>query len=506
MPLTSFPGSPSVGSAVYGWTSPGGREYGIIGLYNGTAVVDITNPTSPVLVGHIPGPSSQWHEMVTHGNYLYAVNETSGGVQIINLTNADTGSVTLSGTYTASGLSTVHTIQTNPASNTLYLNGSNRYSGALLALNIAGNGTLSFAGAWTSTGSRYVHDSTIVNFTSGPNAGKEICFANCGRSGLYIIDVTNKAAMTTLGSIDIYLSPPNGPGGGYTHSGVLTPDGHYYIVNDELDEDDGRTSWPTTYVFDVSDLSNPTLAYTFTNTAATFIDHNSNLINGYLLLSAYEGGVRVYDARNPLALTETGYYDTYPASTNFSFNGVWGVYGYFASGNLVASDRQSGLWVLDPSEAMGLGAPITDITVNDGVHMGGGAKEARKSDNGYYQVSFAPRLWAEILPTTTATFGLQTTVTPSNFVDIVVEGKVSGVQNAYTLVQAKNKNTGQWVNLGAFVLLSTTDIQRTFTNLPGSSYVQNGGRIDIRLLTVDFSGGTQMTASFDMVRATVRKS
>src|SRR5262245_25166873 len=61
--------APSSGSSCWGYTSPSGREYAILGTNTQTVFVEITNPTSPVIVGGIPHPTSQWNEMIVHGSY-----------------------------------------------------------------------------------------------------------------------------------------------------------------------------------------------------------------------------------------------------------------------------------------------------------------------------------------------------------------------------------------------------------------------------------------------------
>jgi len=43
------------GNDSWGWTDPqNGKEYAIIGLDNGTAFIDISNPTNPVYLGKLP--------------------------------------------------------------------------------------------------------------------------------------------------------------------------------------------------------------------------------------------------------------------------------------------------------------------------------------------------------------------------------------------------------------------------------------------------------------------
>ena len=45
-------------------------------------------------------------------------------------------------------------------------------------------------------------------------------------------------------------------------------------------------------------------------------------------------------------MTEIGFFDTYPADDNTEFNGVWNVYPYFPSGNIILSDIEKGLFVV----------------------------------------------------------------------------------------------------------------------------------------------------------------
>jgi choice-of-anchor B domain-containing protein len=44
--------------------------------------------------------------------------------------------------------------------------------------------------------------------------------------------------------------------------------------------------------------------------------------------------------------TEIGFFDTYPNNDGANFNGVWSVYPYFPSGNILISDINGGLFVI----------------------------------------------------------------------------------------------------------------------------------------------------------------
>ena len=89
IPLNNFAGSPTSGNDCWGYVSPSGREYAIMGLSNGTAFVEITDPSSPVIAGLITGPNSLWRCMKVYGAYCYAGSEGGGGVQVIDMTNID---------------------------------------------------------------------------------------------------------------------------------------------------------------------------------------------------------------------------------------------------------------------------------------------------------------------------------------------------------------------------------------------------------------------------------
>jgi hypothetical protein len=58
--------------------------------------------------------------------------------------------------------------------------------------------------------------------------------------------------------------------------------------------------------------------------------------------------MRALDVHNPANPMELGFYDTYTANPDTvpgPFGGCWGVYPYFPSGKIIASDMQSGLFV-----------------------------------------------------------------------------------------------------------------------------------------------------------------
>jgi hypothetical protein len=97
---------------------------------------------------------------------------------------------------------------------------------------------------------------------------------------------------------------------------------------------------------------NPVQAATWQPTGiTTSIVHNVEINGNLAVIAHYSAGVRLLDIANPTAPVEIAWYDTYPSDNNSNFNGCWGVY-MFPSGKIIASDRQTGLYVLNPNSVL----------------------------------------------------------------------------------------------------------------------------------------------------------
>ena len=100
---------------------------------------------------------------------------------------------------------------------------------------------------------------------------------------------------------------------------------------------------------DVQDLNNIFIAGTYIGPTRA-IDHNLYIINDIIYLSNYRAGLRILKINNVANadFTEIGYFDIYPSSDSANFNGAWSVYPYYASGNVVISGIEQGLFVVTP--------------------------------------------------------------------------------------------------------------------------------------------------------------
>jgi choice-of-anchor B domain-containing protein len=336
-------GDHASGNDCWGYVSEAGREYAIMGLQKGYGVVEITDPDNPTIIANIEGPASLWHDAKVLGDYFYGVSEGGGGVQVVDLRDVDNGIATLVQDKAQAGHRSTHNIAANPDSGYLYLCGANIQNGGLVALSLEDPENPTIEGAWNAF---YVHDATIVSYTEGPMAGREIAFCASGTgvgfgdTGLRVVDVTDKNNMHLIG--EAFWSMP-----AYSHQCWLSEDKQLLYLGDELDEM-GGVGTTRTMVFDVSDPASPKLVNTFTN-GSTASDHNMYTKGGYLYQANYTSGLRVYDvASDPDNPKEVAYFDTHPDSNAVTFNGAWSVYPFFPSGNMIISDMQRGLFVVTP--------------------------------------------------------------------------------------------------------------------------------------------------------------
>jgi hypothetical protein len=113
-------------------------------------------------------------------------------------------------------------------------------------------------------------------------------------------------------------------------------------------------------VWNISNLSNVTLVTTWLPTnISTSVVHNVEIYGNFALVAHYSAGVRLVKISNPASPQEVAWYDTYPTNNSSNYNGCWGVY-LLPSGKIIASDRQTGLYVLRTS------VPLTGITNENG--------------------------------------------------------------------------------------------------------------------------------------------
>ena len=77
--------------------------------------------------------------------------------------------------------------------------------------------------------------------------------------------------------------------------------------------------------------------------------HNGIIRGELAYIPYYHDGLRVFDISDPNNPTQIWEYDTYIPSDHDSYKGAWGVYPYLPSGNIIVSDMQTGLYIIELS-------------------------------------------------------------------------------------------------------------------------------------------------------------
>ncbi len=339
------------GNDSWGWTDPSTNiEYVLMGLNNGTAFVDISDAENPIYLGKLPTATtnSSWRDVKVYNNHAFIVSEASDhGMQVFDLTKLRNvtnppETFTVDKHYTAFG--SAHNIVINEATGYAYPVGTDRsgtFRGGPLFINI--QDPLNPIGEGGYAEDAYSHDAQVVTY-SGPDTdytGKEILIGS-NENEIAIVDVSDKRNPQRISTIS-YNNVR------YTHQGWFTEDQRYFIVGDELDETSfGFNS--RTIIFDFSDLDNPSFKSEYLGPTAA-IDHNGYVNGNLYYLANYTAGIRVIDISDIANgnLSEVGFFDTYRDNNDASFDGVWNVYPYFNSGNIVISDINSGLYIVKKS-------------------------------------------------------------------------------------------------------------------------------------------------------------
>ena len=311
---------------VWGYTAPNGDEYALLCSTTGLVVVDITSPATPIERGWFPWASSTWRDCRTYGTYAYVVTEATSGFQIINLQNPN--SPTLVGTFGTAYTNNAHNICIDEGAGRLYLVGTNAGTQVFDLLTNPANP--SYVGqAYSSGNSSYYHDLCVEN---GYGYGAMIY-----NGDLRIFDV-GTFPPTTLSNIQ---TPGN-----FTHNAWPNAAGTLCVTTDEI-------SGGVVKFFDITNKSNPIALGQFTPNAIT-IPHNAFIVGNLCHVSWYSMGYRCIDISDPNNPVEVASYDTYPGTTN-SYDGCWGCYPFLPSGNILASDRNTGLYIVRPN--------LTDLAV-----------------------------------------------------------------------------------------------------------------------------------------------
>lgn len=339
--------------ACWGWVHPTTlHEYGVIGSTAGTYILDVTDPTNPIETDYIPHRQTDaiWHEYKTFGNYLYIISDDGGNnsLQIADLSTLPDSAHVF---YDSDSIfNNAHTLFIE--GNKLYVASVTGGPGGFSSMNV-----YSLSNPELPTLIRRLSDDfPSVNHVHDMFVSNDTVYASCGYQGLYIFkfdELLNQ--FVNLGSLT------NFPTQRYNHSSELSPDHQYLYMCDEVP--DGMP-WS---IVDVSDISNPTVLSTM-NSNPGCTPHNPYVEGNLLYMAAYQDGLYVYDITIPETPVEVGYFDTHPQNAagtypQPAYQGCWAAYTKLPSGNILASDMQLGLFILDVS---GLPTNINNVSSDAG--------------------------------------------------------------------------------------------------------------------------------------------
>ena len=358
------------GNDSWGWTDPqNGKEYALVGLDNGTAFIDVSDPVNAVYLGKLPThtQNSTWRDIKTYNNHAFIVSEASNhGMQVFDLTrlrDVSNPPETFDEDAHYSGFGNAHNIIINEDSGYAYGVGTSTFNGGPHFVDISDPTNPTPAGGYSDDS--YSHDAQVVTY-SGPDTehlGKEILIGS-NENEIAIVDITNKNNPIGLSTIS-YSNVE------YTHQGWFTEDQRYFIVGDEIDEINVGFN-TRTIIFDFEDLDNPSFHFEYEGPTEA-IDHNGYVKGDKYYLSNYRAGMRVLDISQigNENITEIGFFDTYPDSDSANFDGAWNVYPFFASNNIVISDINRGFFLVrEPSIGQDTGvvaitSPVTGSGLSD---------------------------------------------------------------------------------------------------------------------------------------------
>ena len=333
---------------VWGYVSPDGTEYALVGLDTGVAVVSLANPDEPRLVGVTSGVRSIWRDMKTYGQYGYAVADQPGtqeGLTVIDLH-------ALPDTFAVSYIQDTVTSTRRPfyRAHNLYIDTLNG-----LLYTSGGDGNVNAGGMqiWDLK----ADPSQPRRIALGPPVYSHDVYVQDGimyaseiyQGVLALYDVSDVHNITKLGQVQTPFL--------FTHNAWANADNSLVFTTDEKAN-------ASVAAYDISDPADIQLLDEYRpliSLGSGTIPHNVHVIDDYLSISYYTDGLRVVDASVPTNLIEVANYDTWPGQ-NGNYNGDWGAYPFLPSGLTLVSDRSTGLYVVEVNyqRAARLRGTVTD--------------------------------------------------------------------------------------------------------------------------------------------------
>lgn len=320
---------------IWGYTDQTtGKEYALLCVRGeGLSIIDISD--QPIEVGFVPSiqVGSDAKDVKVYNHYAVLIKETEPA-QIIDISDPENPNV----------VSTIHfglSVEDGGAHN-CYINDQYLYvighdAGGLEIYDLTNPESPQWAGDYITY---YYHDIYVKD-------GIAYAAAIYG-DGVDILDVSNPSNIQLLANF-------NYEGSG-AHNCWTTEDGNYVIVGDEI----GDGNWIR--IFDIQYLDNISMVAEYIVDPESAV-HNAYVDGNLMYVAHYTEGVRIVDLSDPESPVEVAYYDTY-LPNEYGYVGCWSVFPYFESGKIIASDMQSGLYILEHQQSVNIEKPIVPAGFN----------------------------------------------------------------------------------------------------------------------------------------------
>jgi len=314
-----------------GW---GETNYAYIAHYannNGLHIVDISDPTNPVLASTFLSASG-WNdlrdvevEQIGKRTIAFASSDTGGGLLIVDVTDHTAPQELYRITAADGGTNTVHTVSVDGN----YLYEADSRTPNIRVFDVSTPEQPTFVRIIQSDSGGPVHEVTALN-------GRLYTAVIDSRGASEVYDITNvgdpSLPVPLLSSI---------PSGSSAHTAWPSDDGTIVAVARETAGGDVR-------LWDISDLSTPVLDAVISLPRSETYSLHEVMIDGNLLyISAYQAGVLVYDITDPTNPVQIGSYKTNNLQPPFTgYDGCWGVFPFLGQDRILAFDMRTGISIL----------------------------------------------------------------------------------------------------------------------------------------------------------------
>jgi choice-of-anchor B domain-containing protein len=354
-------------SDIWGWVdSKNGKEYALVGMWDGTSVVDISNPSNPEVIcfiettrGVVDGLdrfNNIWRDIKVVNDVMYIGSEVSfHGIQTFDLTklqqfprdNGDDGVPIISPDYVTPELGSTHNLVAAPEAGMIIAVGVDKSDKTCPAVDGILSTLVLFDVSKTPVtptfercvyldagdgGRGYAHDAHCIKY-NGPDEkykGVNVC----------ALSMESEIVFYNLDDL-VEISRFTYETAAYVHQGWFSEDHTVFYADDELDElfETTEDDFSRCYIFDVTDLENPRVPPTVfvSPTDHPSIDHNLYVKDGYIYQAAYTSGARIRKIVNSTTIEEVAYFDgelncecvAEPDCTCDYFAGTWTYFPYF---------------------------------------------------------------------------------------------------------------------------------------------------------------------------------